>query len=74
MENVDNSDIQIKYSDLFHGTGRLTGKHNIYIDPAVTPVAHQPRRLSISMRDKVKNELSRMVKEGIIKKVKKPTS
>ena len=26
------------------------------------------------MRDKVKDELSRMVKEGIIKKVKKPTS
>ena len=74
VENVDNSDIQTEYSDLYHGIGRLPGKHKIYIDPTVTPVVHPPRRLPISMRDKVKNELSRMVKEGIIKKVKKPTS
>ena len=74
VENMDNSDIQNEYSDLFHGIGRLPGKHKIHIDQNVTPVVHPPRRSPITMRDKVKDELSRMVKEGIIKKVKKPTS
>ena len=74
MENVDNSDIQTEYLDLFHGIGRFPGKHKIYIEPTLPPVVHPFRQLPISMTDTVKNELSRMVKEGIIKKVKKPTS
>ena len=74
VESMDNSDIQNEYSDLFHGIGRLPGEHKIHIDHNITPVVHPPRRLPITMRDKVKDELSRMVKEGIIKKVKKPTS
>ena len=71
VENTDNSDIQNEYSDLFDEIGRLSGKHEIQIDQNVTPLVHPSRRLPISMRDKVKDELSRMVKEGIIKKVKK---
>ena len=63
VENIDNSDIQRDYSDVFKG------KHKIHIDSSVTPVIHPPRRILVSMRDKVKNELSRMVKEGI-KRVK----
>ena len=74
VENIDNSDIQRDYSDVFKGIGCLPGKHKIHIDSTVTPVIHPPRRIPVSMRDKVKNELSRMVKEGIIKRVKKPTS
>ena len=74
VENIDNSDIQRDYSDVFKGIGCLPGKHKIHIDSSVTPVIHPPRRIPVSMRDKVKNELSRMVKEGIIKRVKKPTS
>ena len=74
VENVDNSDIKTEYSDLFEGIGHLPGKHKIHVDPNVTPVVHPPRRIPISMRDKVKDELSRMEREGIIKKVTKPTS
>ena len=74
IENIDNSDTEMEYLDLFQGIGHLPGKHKIHIDPNVTPVVHPPRRIPISMRDKVKHELSRMVKEGIIKKVTKPTS
>ena len=74
IDNVDSSDIEKEYSDLFKGIWHLPGKHKIHIDPNVTPVVHPPRPIPISMRDKVRNELSRMVREGIIKKVKKPTS
>ena len=38
--------------------GHLPGKHKIHIDPNVTPVVHPPRRIPISMRDKVRNELN----------------
>ena len=44
LENTDNSDIQNEYSDLFHGVGRLPGKHIIHIDHNVTPVIHHPPR------------------------------
>ena len=74
VENVDNSDIKTEYSDLFEGIGHLPGKHKIHVDPNVAPVVHPPRRIPISMRDKVKDELSRMEREGNIKKVTKPTS
>ena len=57
VENTENRDIQNEYSDLFHGIGRLPGKHKIHTDHNVTPVVHPPRRLPISMRDKVKDEL-----------------
>ena len=68
LENTDNSDIQNENSDLFHGVGRLPGKHIIHIDHNVTPVVHPPRRLPISMREKVKDELSRMVKKESLKR------
>ena len=74
VENIDNSDIQRDYLNVFKGIGCLPGKHTIHIDSSVTPVIHPPRRIPVSMRDKVKNELSPMVKERIIKQVKKPTS
>ena len=66
VENIDNSDIQRDYSDVFKGIKCLPGKHKIHIDSSVTPVMHPPRRIPVSMRDKVQNELSRMVKDGII--------
>ena len=55
VENTDNSDVQNQYWDLFDGIGRLPGKHKIHIDHNITPVIHPPRRLPISMRDKVKD-------------------
>ena len=57
VDNVDSSDIEKEYSDLFKGIGHLPGKHKTHIDPNVTPVVHPPRRIPISMRDKIRNEL-----------------
>ena len=44
------------------------------LDPEVKPVIRPPRRIPVSMQDKVKAELERMVKMGVIKPVSEPTS
>ena len=53
VKNTDNSDIQNKYLELFHGIGCLPGKYQMHIDHNVTHVVHPPRQLPISASDKV---------------------
>ena len=47
--------------------------HHITIDPAVPPVIHPPHTLPIALKEKLDQELKRMVKLGIIKPVHEPT-
>ncbi len=63
-----------KYRDVL-GTeiGCLPKEYDIVIDESVTPVVHPPRSLPAAIRDKVKEELERLEKCGIITKVTKPT-
>ena len=57
-----------KYPDLFQGLGYLPGEHSIKIDPSVPPVVHPPRRVPVSLRGKIKDELDRMEKAGVVVK------
>ncbi|KAK3105807.1 hypothetical protein FSP39_006128 [Pinctada imbricata] len=61
------------YSDLFQGLGCLSGKYSIKLDPNVTPVIHPPRKIPISLMDKVRNELKSMQEKGVIVKQTEPT-
>ena len=61
------------FPDVFEGLGCLAGEHEIRIDESVKPVVHAPRRVPISMNDRVKAELDRMEATGVIKKVDVPT-
>jgi hypothetical protein len=61
------------YEDVFKGRGELPGKHHISMDESVTPVIHPPRKVPAALRDKVKTELDRMVKLGVIAKQDEPT-
>ncbi|KAK3101540.1 hypothetical protein FSP39_004320 [Pinctada imbricata] len=61
------------YSDLFQGLGCLPGKYSIKLDPNVTPVIHPPRKIPISLMDKVRNELKSMEEKGVIVKQTEPT-
>ena len=47
--------------------------YTIKVDLAVKPVIHPPRKVPISMKEKVKTELLRMESEGVIKKQTEPT-
>ena len=62
-----------EFSDVFEGQGCLSREYNIQLHPEVKPVVHAARKVPVSLRDKVKNELDRMEKLNIIRKVDKPT-
>ena len=70
------SDEQIKkkYPQLFHGLGELEGEYEIQLTPNAQPFAiTSPRRIPLPMKDKVKVEIARMEKLGVIRKVEQPT-
>ena len=62
-----------KFKNCFGEIRKLSGVHHITIDPAVPPVIHPPRKLAIALREKLDQELQRMVKMGIITPVHEPT-
>ncbi|CAB4017439.1 transposon Tf2-1 poly [Paramuricea clavata] len=47
--------------------------YHITLDPKVKPVVHAPRRVPLELVDKLNFELNEMEKNGVIKKVTKPT-
>ena len=55
------------------GIGLFPGECKIHLDPSVTPVVNPPRRIPVALRDKVKQELDRMLQNDIIAKVTEPT-
>ena len=63
-----------EFPEVFEGVGRLDGEHEICVDENVKPVVHHPRRVPLSMLDKVKKELDDMEASGIISKVDIPTN
>ena len=63
-----------RYSHLFKGLGCLQGTHRIKLkEDAKLFALSTPRRISIPLRKKVKSELERMEKLGVISKVNQPT-
>ena len=61
-----------RYGSQFSGIGTLPGGYEIKIDASVTPVVHPPRGIPYMLRDKVKAELDRMDRMGIITKLAQP--
>ncbi len=66
--------IRVQYPTLFTGIGCMAEPYEIRIKPDATPHAiHSPRRIPLPLMPKVKAELEKMEKEGIIERVDKPT-
>ena len=61
------------YGDLFTGVGLLEGDVHLEVDPSVPPVQMPPRRLPVTIRDQVKDELDRLCREDIIEPVTEAT-
>ena len=72
-ETLTEENILENYADVFNGTGCLDGKYHLHTDPDVKPVIQGPRRIPVSLRDKLKNELERLESDNIIAKVEQPT-
>ena len=62
-----------EYSDCFGGLGLFPEKHDIRVNPDISPVIHSARRIPLGLRDKVDIELDKMLKLGIIVPVNEPT-
>ena len=64
-----------QYYDVFEGLGCVTDIHyHIRIDPTKTPVIHPPRRVPITLRPRIQEELERMESLDIIEKATEPTN
>ena len=70
---VANQNILHEYSDLFQGLGGIPGEHTIKVDPRVPAVVHPPRKVPVSLKDKIKDELDRMEQTGVIVRQTEPT-
>ena len=67
-------DIFKEYEDVFTGKlGRLPYVYDIRLKDNAQPKIAPPRPIPVSLRDKVKDELNKMVKAGIIEEVTEPT-
>ena len=63
-----------KFPELFTGLGSMKGKYHIKLKSDATPfILTTPRRIAIPLQPKVKAELQRMEKMGVIRKVQEPT-
>lgn len=70
----DHDSLMEEYRDCFEGLGCLPGEHKIQVDESVTPVVHPCRKIPFKLREKLKEELARMEKLGVIKKIDEPTA
>ena len=61
-----------QYEDVFGEIGCLQGEHHISINSDVKPVIQPPRKIPISMLDKLKAELERMKQLDVIEKIDEP--
>ena len=73
VETLSN-DVFSKYTDTFTGLGCISGvTHHIQTDPNHMPVVHPPRKVPVTIRPKVKAELQRMERLGVIERVQEAT-
>ena len=59
-----------RYPDCFDGVGKFQGQYHITVGPSVPLVVHTQRRVPLSLRDDIKDELDDMESQGIITKLK----
>ena len=65
--------IESNYPDLYQGLGCMPGTHSIKIGNSVIPKVHPPRKVPISLKQRVEEELTRMEALGVITRQKEPT-
>uniref|UniRef100_A0A1A8L2U7 Gypsy retrotransposon integrase-like protein 1 n=1 Tax=Nothobranchius pienaari TaxID=704102 RepID=A0A1A8L2U7_9TELE len=71
--SVQITGVMEEFADVFKGIGKFPGECDLHIDPDATPVVCPPRRIPFTLRERLKQELDDMEKNGIIIKVKEPT-
>lgn len=62
-----------EYSDVFKGMGKMPFLHKIEIKEGAIPVVNSPRRVPLSLSERLKTTLDGLEKDEIIDRVSKPT-
>ena len=73
-ECAQGNDLLEEYQDIFNGEGLLKGELHLVVDKSVTPVKLPVRKMPLSVKLKVKAEIQRLAKLGIITPVNTPTN
>ena len=61
------------FADILKGLGRMEGKLHLEVDDSVSPVVMPPRRVSVALKGKFKEEIDRLIDVGVLIKVEEPT-
>ena len=61
------------YPDQFDKIGEFKNTYKLVTDPNVPAHVNPPRKTPIALKDQIKNELDKMEKQNVIKKVLEPT-
>lgn len=72
-EPITKDFLQRQYPTLFEGFGKLEGELHLRIDATLQPTQIPTRKVPISLKTDLKNELDRLKKLGVITPVSTPT-
>ena len=72
-KSATSEEILENFNDIFEGLGCLSTEYKIRLDKDANPVVHPPRKIPFALKNKVKNELSRLERMRVIQKVSEPT-
>ncbi|XP_062713487.1 uncharacterized protein K02A2.6-like [Aedes albopictus] len=62
-----------RHEEVFHGIGKFAGAVSLEVSADVTPSIQPPRRVPIAMREKLKEELKNLERDGLIVKENRHT-
>lgn len=73
VNEISSNNVLEQYDDVFKGIGCLKLEHKIILKENSASVVFNARKIPLSIKNEVKNELDRLEKQKIIEKVTEPT-
>ena len=72
-QELDMKKITTSYHDVFTGLGCMEGTLHLEVDKSVLPSIMPPRRVPLTLKDRLKEELTRLERVNVIKREEEPT-
>ena len=67
-------EVTASYSDVLKGLGCMEGTLHLEVDTTVAPAIMPPRRVPLTLKDRLKDELTCLEKASVIIKEEEPTN